>query len=105
MSCLILKHAASSPCLAGLPASKPAASSTAQAVIIFTGTDINEWDVAAAEGIVLGAGGLFTDLEGERIVYNKPRPKIFGLAVSFSEERDIGILSAIFREKLGTSQQ
>jgi 3'-phosphoadenosine 5'-phosphosulfate (PAPS) 3'-phosphatase len=49
------------------------------------GTDVDgpnfsggEWDFAAADLIVREAGGVFTDVRGRRLVYNKPEARNFG---------------------------
>jgi myo-inositol-1(or 4)-monophosphatase len=41
----------------------------------FVSGNSHDWDLAAADLLVHEAGGLLTDLEGERLVYNRPEPK------------------------------
>ena len=42
----------------------------------------NEWDVAAAALLVEEAGGRVTDAAGERLCFNQPEPRAFGLLAS-----------------------
>jgi inositol monophosphatase 3 len=41
-------------------------------------TKIKSWDVCAADAVVHAAGGKFTNLKGERLVYVKDDPMISG---------------------------
>ena len=41
----------------------------------------HDWDLAAADLLVHEAGGALTDLDGERLVYNRPKP-VHGLLVA-----------------------
>ena len=47
---------------------------------------IHEWDTAAADAILRGAGGMFTDLSGNEIIYNKAEPTVQGIIGTFSNE-------------------
>lgn len=42
----------------------------------------NEWDIAAGAALVEAAGGVVTDLWGERLVFNQPVPRAPGVALS-----------------------
>jgi myo-inositol-1(or 4)-monophosphatase len=41
----------------------------------FVSGNSHDWDLAAADLLVHEAGGLLTDLDGERLLYNRPEPK------------------------------
>ena len=41
--------------------------------------DAHDWDLAAADVILHEAGGALTDRSGERLIYNRPRPRHGGL--------------------------
>ena len=45
-------------------------------------TKIKSWDVCAADAVVHAAGGMFTNLKGERLVYVKDDPMISGGVVA-----------------------
>lgn len=51
------------------------------------GSTIHEWDTASADALVRGAGGYFTALNGEPIVYNKPNPTVEGVIATFSKNQ------------------
>jgi 3'-phosphoadenosine 5'-phosphosulfate (PAPS) 3'-phosphatase len=55
------------------------------------GTTIHEWDTASADALVRGAGGYFTTLDGEPIVYNKPEPTVEGVIATFSKNQLLDI--------------
>jgi myo-inositol-1(or 4)-monophosphatase len=42
--------------------------------IAFAGGNSHDWDIAAADLIVHEAGGALTNLDGDRVVYNRPDP-------------------------------
>jgi myo-inositol-1(or 4)-monophosphatase len=42
--------------------------------VAFAGGNSHDWDLAAADLLVHEAGGVMTDLNGERLVYNRPDP-------------------------------
>ncbi len=47
-----------------------------------------EWDVCAPAAVAAAAGMVVTDLDGDQIVYNKPRPIVRGFVVSRPEYAD-----------------
>lgn len=55
------------------------------------GTFIQEWDTAAADALVKGAGGYFTDIYGNDIVYNKQVPNVEGIIATFSKNQLLDI--------------
>jgi myo-inositol-1(or 4)-monophosphatase len=42
--------------------------------VAFAGGNSHDWDLAAADLLVHEAGGVMTDLNGRRLVYNRPEP-------------------------------
>ncbi len=63
------------------------------------GTTIHEWDTAAADALVRGAGGYFTDICGQPIIYNKPIPKVNGVIGTFSKP-EISKITNFFAPRL-----
>lgn len=51
------------------------------------GTTICEWDAAAADALVKGAGGYFKAMNGQDFTYNKVDPTIDGIIASFNLQR------------------
>ena len=51
------------------------------------GSTIHEWDTASADALVRGAGGYFTTLDGNPIIYNKPTPTVEGVIATFSKKQ------------------
>ncbi|MEM8922395.1 MAG: inositol monophosphatase family protein [Actinomycetota bacterium] len=49
------------------------------------GSGLWEWDVCAPAAVAEAAGLVVTDIDGDEIVYNKPRPVVAGLVVSRPE--------------------
>jgi myo-inositol-1(or 4)-monophosphatase len=47
--------------------------------VSFAGGNSHDWDLAAADLLVHEAGAVMTDIEGERLVYNRPDPVHGGL--------------------------
>ncbi len=64
--------------------------------VAFAGGNSRDWDIAAADVIVHEAGGLLTDLDGNRVTYNRPDPVHGGLvAANRRRHRDVvGLLRA-----------
>jgi 3'(2'),5'-bisphosphate nucleotidase len=58
-------------------------------------TIIHEWDTAAADALVRAAGGYFTDLNGDKIIYNKHKPIVDGIIASFFKE-DVSSIREFF---------
>ena len=50
------------------------------------GGNSHDWDLAAADLLVHEAGGVMTDLDGERLTYNRPQP-VHALLVAASRSR------------------
>ena len=63
------------------------------------GTTIHEWDAAAADAIVRGAGGWFRAMNSDEFFYNKPAPTIDGIIASFCYER-VKDISSFFADRL-----
>ena len=63
------------------------------------GTTIHEWDTAAADAILRGAGGYFTDISGQPITYNKSIPEVNGVIGSFSQNA-VNNISEFFAERV-----
>lgn len=63
------------------------------------GTIIHEWDTAAADALVRAAGGYFTDISGQKVIYNKPTPTVNGVIASFSKD-SINDISEFFTERV-----
>lgn len=42
----------------------------------------SEWDICAGALIVTEAGGMVTDLRGDRLSYNRPDPRVYGVLAS-----------------------
>jgi myo-inositol-1(or 4)-monophosphatase len=59
----------------------------------------HDWDLAAADLLVHEAGGLLTDLDGGRLVYNRPTPK-HGQLVGAGRERH-ALMLELLRERRG----
>ena len=57
----------------------------------------HDWDLAAADLLVHEAGGALTDIDGERLVYNRPQP-VHALLVAASRSRH-GTALALIRER------
>jgi 3'-phosphoadenosine 5'-phosphosulfate (PAPS) 3'-phosphatase len=58
-----------------------------------------EWDFAAADLIVREAGGVFTDVRGRRLVYNKPEARNFGgILAATGPELHARVLAALAAE-------
>ncbi|EWM21106.1 myo inositol monophosphatase [Nannochloropsis gaditana] len=59
-------------------------------------TKIKSWDVCAADAVVHAAGGKFTNLKGERLVYEKDDPLISGGIIAAADSK----MHAWYVEKL-----
>jgi myo-inositol-1(or 4)-monophosphatase len=57
----------------------------------------HDWDLAAADLLVHEAGGALTDIDGERLIYNRPQP-VHALLVAASRARH-GTALALIRER------
>ncbi len=58
----------------------------------------HDWDLAAADLLVHEAGGALTDLDGERLVYNRPVP-VHGLLVAAGLSRHAAMLDLLRERK------
>ena len=63
------------------------------------GTTIHEWDAAAADAIIRGAGGYFRGMDSKPFSYNKPQPLIHGIIGSFNFDRVLDV-SSFFANRL-----
>ena len=50
-------------------------------------TNVHEWDTAAADALIRGAGGYLCDFTGREVVYGKPGAEVAGVIASFDKER------------------
>ena len=64
--------------------------------IAVVGGNSHDWDLAAADLLVHEAGGMVTDLDGERPTYNRPEP-VHGILVAAGRSRH-GPALALIRE-------
>jgi len=65
--------------------------------IALVGGRSHDWDLAAADLLVHEAGGVLTDIDGERLTYNRPAP-VHGLLVAASRLRH-GMALALVQER------
>ncbi len=63
------------------------------------GTVIHEWDTAAADALIRAAGGYFTDISGQKVIYNKPVPEVNGVIATFSKDH-VNDISEFFAERV-----
>jgi len=62
--------------------------------IAFAGSDSHDWDLAAADLLVHEAGGALTDMDGKRLVYNRPDP-VHGALVAAGRTRHAPLLARL----------
>jgi myo-inositol-1(or 4)-monophosphatase len=65
--------------------------------IAIVGGNSHDWDLAAADLLVHEAGGALTDIDGERLIFNRPQP-VHELLVAASGSRH-GTALALVRER------
>jgi myo-inositol-1(or 4)-monophosphatase len=65
--------------------------------IAIVGGNSHDWDLAAADLLVHEAGGALTDIDGERLTFNRPQP-VHALLVAASGSRH-GTALALIRER------
>ncbi|MGH6767493.1 MAG: 3'(2'),5'-bisphosphate nucleotidase CysQ [Xanthobacteraceae bacterium] len=70
--------------------------------VAFAGGNSHDWDLAAADLLVHEAGGVMTDLEGERLVYNRPDP-IHRELVAAGRARHAAMLALLREHKVDFS--
>jgi myo-inositol-1(or 4)-monophosphatase len=66
--------------------------------IAIVGGNSHDWDLAAADLLVHEAGGMLTDLDGERLVYNRPTP-VHGLLLAAGRSRHAPTLNLLRERK------
>jgi myo-inositol-1(or 4)-monophosphatase len=67
--------------------------------ITFAGGNSHDWDLAAADLLVHEAGGVLTDVDGERLVYNRPDPIHRGL-IAAGRARHAALLGLLHDGKM-----
>jgi myo-inositol-1(or 4)-monophosphatase len=60
----------------------------------FAGSASHDWDLAAADLLVHEAGGALTDMDGQRLVYNRPNP-VHGALIAAGRERHASLLARL----------
>ena len=66
--------------------------------IAIVGGNSHDWDLAAADLLVHEAGGVLSDLDGERLIYNHPEP-VHGLLVAAGRSRHATVLNLLRERK------
>jgi myo-inositol-1(or 4)-monophosphatase len=65
-----------------------------EADIAIVGGNSHDWDLAAADLLVHEAGGMLTDIDGERLKYNRPSP-VHRLLVAAGRPRHAAALALV----------
>jgi myo-inositol-1(or 4)-monophosphatase len=66
---------------------------------VLSGGQSHDWDLAAADLLLHEAGGLLSDMDGRRLVYNRPEP-VHGALIAAGRERHATLLKLVRDRKL-----
>jgi myo-inositol-1(or 4)-monophosphatase len=70
--------------------------------VSFAGGNSHDWDLAAADLLVHEAGAVMTDIDGERLVYNRPDP-VHSELLAAGRARHAAILKLLRERKMQSS--
>jgi myo-inositol-1(or 4)-monophosphatase len=62
--------------------------------IVLSGGQSHDWDLAASDLLVHEAGGVLSDMDGRRLVYNRPEP-VHGALMAAGRERHAALLNLV----------